>query len=112
MPRMKREGSQKSPFLVRLFYFVPLALVLLERLWIPLRMYQSPSTSYFNLEKSKDHKRLGTNKIPLLVDITKSAGDWMKCPSKTRMVQNNLIAERQGKSSSRIPMVCIMVVSD
>ncbi|CAJ1947594.1 unnamed protein product [Cylindrotheca closterium] len=103
MPRRKRGLVSKLPFLVRLLYALPLALVLLERLLVPLQLSRSPSPSYFSLEKSKDNEILDNKNIPGLTEVTKNTGDWMRCPSKTRMVQNPVAKHRQG-SKSKIPM--------
>lgn len=108
MPRRKRGVSSKLPSRVRLLGFLPLAVVLLERLWVPMQMSRSPSPAYFSSARSKDNKRLDNEKIPRLADVTKTTGDWMKCPSKTRMVEKSIAPQRPGATST-IPLVGIVV---
>ena len=80
-------------------------------MWIPYSVMSSSPSYFKNLETTKDHKRVDHEKVPRLVDITKSTGDVLKCPRKTRMAGNLVMADglsistTSSSSSSGIPKI-------
>jgi hypothetical protein len=114
---MVRRKIGKVPTLsrtLRLVYFLPLSLLLFERVWVPFRTTLNDSSSYLNVEttavtrKSKISKGVNQENIPTLSELTNSALDWLACPAKTEMMMNSGDSSSSGKQ--RIPMVCITQV--
>jgi hypothetical protein len=90
-------------------YFLPLSLLLLERLWFQFETIGA-SSSYFNLEttaatrKQKNPRSSGTVELPTLTQLTTSASDWISCPANTEMIMNTN-GESDSSSNENIPMV-------
>lgn len=95
---------------LKLLYFLPLSLLLLERLWLPFASIGS--SSYLDVEttavtrKQKDVNARSAAELPMLAQLTASATDWIMCPGKTEVITNKINEPDSSSSSKRqIPMV-------